>query len=53
MNGIWYAIFSKSITKGIIISFRFSLGKWKKELVLGKPPAEPDTESPIEKFDIH
>jgi len=53
MNGIWYAIFSTSIAKGIMVSIWFKLGRWKKrEFVLGKHP-EPDNESPIEKFDIH
>lgn len=53
MNGIWYAIFSTSIAKGIMISVWFKLGRWKnREFALGKHP-EPDIESPIEKFDIH
>jgi len=54
MNGIWIAIFSTSIAKGLIIAFWFRLGRWKRrEFVLGKQPTEPDIESPIEKFDIH
>ncbi len=30
INGIWFAIFSTSIAKGIIIAFWFRLGRWKK-----------------------
>lgn len=53
MNGIWIAIFSTSITKGILIAVWWKLGRWKKrKFALGKQPIEP-TESPIEKFDIH
>jgi len=53
MNGIWIAIFSTSILKGILLAFWFKLGRWKKkEFILGKKTEEP-MESPIEKFDIH
>ena len=53
MNGIWIAIFSTSIAKGVLIAFWFKLGRWKKrEFKLGKQIEEP-LESPVEKFDIH
>jgi putative MATE family efflux protein len=53
MNGIWIAIFSTSIAKGVLLAFWFRLGRWKKrKFELGKRLEEP-TESPIEKFDIH
>jgi putative MATE family efflux protein len=53
MNGIWIAIFSTSITKGVLIAFWWKLGRWKKrKFALGKTAAEP-IESPVEKFDIH
>ena len=53
MNGIWIAIFSTSIAKGLIIAFWFRLGRWKtREFALGKKVEEP-IETPIEKFDIH
>jgi len=53
MNGIWIAIFSTSIAKGIFLAFWFKLGRWKKKkFTLGKQIEEP-TESPIEKYDIH
>ncbi len=53
MNGIWIAIFTTSITKGILIAFWWKLGRWKKrKFALAKKPVE-QIESPIEKFDIH
>lgn len=53
MNGIWIAIFSTSIAKGILIAFWFKLGRWKKrKFELGKQE-EINIESPVEKFDIH
>lgn len=53
MNGIWIAIFSTSITKGILIAVWWKLGRWKKrKFALGKQ-TEAQIESPIEKFDIH
>ena len=37
MNGIWIAIFSTSIMKGILIAIWFKLGRWKKrKFVLAK-----------------
>lgn len=37
INGIWIAIFSTSITKGILIALWFKLGRWKKrKFELGK-----------------
>lgn len=48
MNGIWIAIFSTSITKGILIAFWFKLGRWKnRKFELGKsttPQNTADTE---------
>lgn len=42
INGIWIAIFSTTIAKGIIIAFWFKLGRWKRrKFDLGKEP-EPD-----------
>ena len=39
MNGIWIAIFSTSILKGILIAIWWSLGRWKKrKFALGKTP---------------
>jgi Na+-driven multidrug efflux pump len=53
MNGIWIAIFSTSISKGILLAVWWKLGRWKKrKFALGNQPKEP-VESPIEKFDIH
>ncbi len=53
MNGIWIAIFTTSIAKGILIAIWWSLGRWKnRKFTLGKKIDEP-IESPIEKFDIH
>lgn len=53
MNGIWIAIFSTSILKGILIAIWWKLGRWKtRKFALGNQAKEP-TESPIEKFDIH
>jgi len=41
MNGIWIAIFSTSVTKGILIAFWFKLGRWKKrKFELRKEPPE-------------
>ncbi len=41
INGIWIAIFSTSIAKGIIIAFWFKLGRWKKrKFVLAKQPQD-------------
>ena len=49
MKGIWIAIFSTSIVKGIMIAFWFRLGRWKKrKFVLAKEPRE----GPIEFSDI-
>jgi len=53
MNGIWIAIFSTSVAKGIFIALWFGLGRWKKREFTLARRAEPDIESPIEKFDIH
>lgn len=53
MNGIWIAIFTTSIAKGILIAAWWSLGRWKKrKFALGKK-SEEVIESPMEKFDIH
>jgi putative MATE family efflux protein len=53
MNGIWIAIFSTSILKGILIAIWWKLGRWKtRKFALGNQAKEPP-ESPIEKFDIH
>ncbi len=53
MNGIWIAIFSTSITKGVLIAFWWKLGRWKnRKFALSKTSVEP-IESPVEKFDIH
>lgn len=53
MNGIWIAIFSTSIAKGILIAFWWRLGRWKKrKFALGKKTSEP-VETPMDKFDIH
>lgn len=59
MDGIWYAIFSTSIAKGILIAFWWRLGRWKtRKLALednkattGEPLAK--EESPMNKLDIH
>jgi len=41
MNGIWIAIFSTSVTKGVLLAFWFKLGRWKKrEFALGKKVEE-------------
>ena len=41
INGVWFAIFSTSITKGILIAFWFKLGRWKRrKFDLGKPEEE-------------
>lgn len=53
MNGIWIAIFTTSMAKGILIAIWWRLGRWKtRKFALGKQSEEP-VESPIEKFDIH
>lgn len=53
MNGIWIAIFTTSMTKGVLIAFWWRLGRWKnRKFALSNTPHEP-VESPIEKFDIH
>lgn len=53
MNGIWIAIFSTSMTKGVLIAIWWYLGRWKnRKFALGKKQSE-TIESPIEKFDIH
>lgn len=52
MNGIWIAIFSTSIAKGILIAVWWKLGRWKtRKFALGD--SKEPVESPIEKFDIH
>lgn len=39
INGVWIAIFSTSITKGILIAIWFKLGRWKKrKFELAKEP---------------
>ena len=49
MNGIWIAIFSTSVAKGIMIAFWFKLGRWKKrKFVLANEPRE----GPIEVGDV-
>lgn len=49
MNGIWIAIFSTSIVKGIMIAFWFKLGRWKtRKFVLANEPRE----APIEVGDV-
>ncbi len=41
MNGVWIAIFSTSIIKGILIAVWFSRGKWKnRKFSLSKNPEE-------------
>lgn len=41
ITGIWIAIFSTSISKGIFIALWFKLGRWKKrKFVLAKEPRE-------------
>lgn len=53
MNGIWIAIFTTSIAKGILIAFWWRLGRWKKrKFALGEKSPEP-VETPMDKFDIH
>ncbi len=53
MNGVWIAIFTTSIAKGILIAVWWSLGRWKtRKFALGKKSVEM-IESPMEKFDIH
>jgi putative MATE family efflux protein len=53
MNGIWIAIFTTSMTKGVLIAFWWKLGRWRnRKFALGNKSMEP-VESPIEKFDIH
>ena len=53
MNGIWIAIFSTSIAKGILIAFWWRLGRWKKrKFALGERSHEL-VETPMDKFDIH
>jgi putative MATE family efflux protein len=47
INGIWIAIFSTSITKGILIAFWFKLGRWKRrKFNLGKEPSIIPTDLP-------
>jgi len=38
MNGIWIAIFSTSIAKGILIAAWFKVGRWKKRRFALEPP---------------
>lgn len=41
ITGVWIAIFSTSITKGILIALWFKLGRWKKrKFELAQQPAE-------------
>ena len=42
INGIWYAIFSTSMAKGVLIAFWFKLGRWKKRKIdlTKQPPPE-------------
>jgi putative MATE family efflux protein len=42
INGVWYAIFSTSMAKGVLIAFWFKLGRWKKRKIdlTKQPPAE-------------
>lgn len=48
MNGIWFAIFSTSILKGILIAGWFKLGRWKKrKFVLAKTTESLATERDI------
>lgn len=59
MDGIWYAIFSTSIAKGILIAFWWRLGRWKtRKLALDDAKAKTSEplaheESPVNKLDIH
>ncbi len=53
ITGIWIAIFSTSIFKGILIAVWFKLGRWKKrKFELGKEP-KLQIETPVEKYDIY
>jgi putative MATE family efflux protein len=52
MNGIWIAIFSTSVAKGILIAVWFKLGRWKKRTFKLAKETEAYIESPVEKFDI-
>lgn len=53
ITGIWIAIFSTSIAKGILIAFWFRLGRWKRrKFEFGKEPAV-QLETPVEKFDVY
>lgn len=53
ITGIWIAIFSTSIAKGILIAFWFKLGKWKRQkFELIKEPLLL-IETPVEKYDIY
>ena len=52
MNGIWIAIFSTSIAKGIMIAAWWRLGRWKTRKFALSKTSEIQDESPVEKFDI-
>lgn len=53
IKGIWYAIFTTSILKGILIAFWWGLGKWKnRKFTLSREPHE-IVQSPVDKHDIH
>ncbi|MCI0449654.1 MAG: MATE family efflux transporter [Chlorobi bacterium] len=52
MNGVWIAIFSTSIAKGILIAVWFKIGRWKKRTFKLAKQTEAYIESPVEKFDI-
>jgi len=50
ITGIWIAIFSTSISKGIFIALWFKLGRWKKrKFVLAKKPVD---DAPFELGDV-
>jgi putative MATE family efflux protein len=53
INGIWFAIFSTSILKGILIAFWWKLGRWKTKKFTLKSAKVDLLESPVDKFDIH